>query len=908
VKRYKGNSVTTIISYSSIRLSENQVWGDADDVTLLSNIYSNFSATDTTETLSNTVTIPAATIPGNYYILVKADHNDQISETNEDNNVAVLPVTIEAVAQHDLYIVNLESLTSPIQVGGTPTIKFTQRYKGNSVTTIISYSSIRLSENQVWGDADDVTLLPNIYSNFSATDTTETETNSVNIPIETIPGNYYILVKADHNDQVSETNEDNNVAVLPVTIEADAQHDLYIVNLESLTSPIQVGGSPTIRFAQRYKGNSVTTIISYSSIRLSENQVWGDADDVILLSNIYSDFSATDTTETETNFVTIPITTVPGNYYILVKADYNNQISEINEDNNVAVLPVTIEAVAQHDLYIVNLESLTSPIQVGGTPRIRFAARYKGNSSSSFVSYSAMRLSENQVWGDADDVILLSNIYSDFSATDTTETETNFVTIPITTVPGNYYILVKADYNNQISEINEDNNVAVLPVTIEAVAQHDLYIVNLESLTSPIQVGGTPRIRFAARYKGNSSSSFVSYSAMRLSENQVWGDADDVILLSNIYSDFSATDTTETETNSVTIPITTVPGNYYILVKADYNDQISETIEDNNVAILPVIIKPETKVIYPTATGIVWNPGTIYEITWQGFFDPYVKIELLKGGTLVRTITTATPNDGSMLWKVAFLTAGSDYKIRITSTATPTNTDVSDNNFTIEPLPNPQVIYPSSTGIVWNPGTIYTITWTGFTDPYVRIELLKGGTVLRTIASVRTNSGSMNWKVASLPVGNDYKIRITSTVTPSMLDESNNNFTIEPAASPMVTYPSATGIVWSPGTIYTITWQDFTDPYVKIELLKGGTLVRTITSARTNSGSMDWRVASTIAPGNDYKLRITSTANPAMTDESDNNFTIAGPPQVTYPSAPGICLGTTITSMKLPGRTLPTRM
>jgi trimeric autotransporter adhesin len=95
VKRYKGNSVTTIISYSSIRLSENQVWGDADDVTLLSNIYSNFSATDTTETLSNTVTIPAATIPGNYYILVNADHNDQISETNEDNNVAVLPVTLK---------------------------------------------------------------------------------------------------------------------------------------------------------------------------------------------------------------------------------------------------------------------------------------------------------------------------------------------------------------------------------------------------------------------------------------------------------------------------------------------------------------------------------------------------------------------------------------------------------------------------------------------------------------------------------------------------------------------------------------------------------------------------------------------------------------------------------------------
>jgi hypothetical protein len=76
---------------------------------------------------------------------------------------------------------------------------------------------------------------------------------------------------------------------------------------------------------------------------------------------------------------------------------------------------------------------------------------------------------------------------------------------------------------------------------------------------------------------------------------------------------------------------------------------------------------------------------------------------------------------------------------------------------------------------------------------------------------------------------------------------------------------------------------------VKIELLKGGTVVRTITSSRANTGSMNWNVASTLAPGNDYKIRITSTANPAMTAESANFFTIEPPAsaQVTFPSAAG---------------------
>jgi hypothetical protein len=345
--------------------------------------------------------------------------------------------------------------------------------------------------------------------------------------------------------------------------------------------------------------------------------------------------------------------------------------------------------------------------------------------------------------------------------------------------------------------------------------------------------------------------------------------------------------TSRVNTGSMNWNVASLPsGNdYKIRITSTANPAMTDE-SDNNFTIEPLAIPMVT---YPSESGIVWNPGTIYEITWQDFTDPYVRIELLKSGTVVRTIASSRINSGSMNWNVASLPSGNDYKIRITSTANPAMTDESDNNFTIEPIAIPSVTYPSATGIVWNPGTIYEITWQDFTDPYVRIELLKGGVVVRTIATSRTNSGSMNWNVAStLSSGNDYKIRITSTANPAMTDESDNNFTIVPTANPMVSNPSATGIVWNPGNIYEITWQDFTDPYVQIELLKGGVVERTITSSRANSGSMNWNVASTLPWGNDYKIRITSTVNPAMTDESDNFFTISGPPMITYPSASGI--------------------
>jgi Zn-dependent metalloprotease len=327
------------------------------------------------------------------------------------------------------------------------------------------------------------------------------------------------------------------------------------------------------------------------------------------------------------------------------------------------------------------------------------------------------------------------------------------------------------------------------------------------------------------------------------------------------------------------------PGNDYRLrITSTANPTITD-VSDFAFAIQPALAPTVT---YPSASSIIWNPGTIYTITWKDFSDPYVRIELLKGGTVVRTIASSRANTGSMNWNVAStLPSGNDYKIRITSTATPAMTDMSDNNFTIQPLSNPVVTYPSATDILWNPGTIYEIIWQDFTDPYVRIELLKGSAVVRTITTATANDGSMLWKVAPLTPGNDYRIRITSTATPAMTDISDNLFSIQPAASPMVTYPSAAGIVWVPGTIYEITWENYTDPYVRIELLKGGTIVRTVASARTNSGSMNWR-APALESGNDYRIRITSTATPTMTDESDNNFRLSGPPQVTYPSAAGI--------------------
>jgi hypothetical protein len=86
---------------------------------------------------------------------------------------------------------------------------------------------------------------------------------------------------------------------------------------------------------------------------------------------------------------------------------------------------------------------------------------------------------------------------------------------------------------------------------------------------------------------------------------------------------------------------------------------------------------------------------------------------------------------------------------------------------------------------------------------------------------------------------------------------------------------------WKAGTTQLIKWS-YTGSlgnYVKIELLKGEALDRTIAYKTSigmgGSGNYSWRIPKFQKQGSDYKIRVTSTNNRSYTDTSDNNFTIS---------------------------------
>jgi hypothetical protein len=167
------------------------------------------------------------------------------------------------------------------------------------------------------------------------------------------------------------------------------------------------------------------------------------------------------------------------------------------------------------------------------------------------------------------------------------------------------------------------------------------------------------------------------------------------------------------------------------------------------------------QVTSPTASSI-WYRNTAQEITWttSGSQNPYVKIQLYRGTTKVKNINLKTPNDGSYAWTVpADLTPATNYRIRI-RTVDNLISEYSDY-FTIS-KPSIKVTAPAA-GASWVRKTTQDITWTfnGTVSSGVKVQLLRGTTLVQTIVVSTPNNGSFPWTIpGSLAVGSNYKIKI----------------------------------------------------------------------------------------------------------------------------------------------------
>ncbi len=157
---------------------------------------------------SATVTIPAGTATGTWYIIAKADNPNGVFETSETNNTRAKSIAIGP----DLIVLTIAAPLSA-HPGQTINVTPTTKNQGGGSSGVSSTTKIYLrppsGPDTFLGTRNVPTLAPNASDAVAV---------SVTIPAGTPTGSYNLFVVADDGNAVVETSETNNTKLKAITI------------------------------------------------------------------------------------------------------------------------------------------------------------------------------------------------------------------------------------------------------------------------------------------------------------------------------------------------------------------------------------------------------------------------------------------------------------------------------------------------------------------------------------------------------------------------------------------------------------------------------------------------------------------------------------------------------------------
>jgi uncharacterized repeat protein (TIGR01451 family) len=289
-----------------------------------------------------TVTVPIVS-PGDYYVLVMADDTGRVFEgENEGDNIAyVFPLQVGLPSVD----VTVEGVDAPSEAtaGLTAEIVWTVRNLGSDATYRAWGDVVILSRDLLLDPTD-----PVVGSYRHTTPLGAGESRTVRFTIQVpanLTGPYYVFVVSDYGNELSETDENNNVGVdtqsMVITVAPPA--DLVV---ESVSAP--ASGSPgtpmLIQWVVRNAGSNAAVGQWYDSVYLSADNRW-DINDTLI--GRFERSGRLEPGATYTGQLNEPLPgVVPDNYYIIVRTDARNTVRETDESNNAGVAgPVALDVI-----------------------------------------------------------------------------------------------------------------------------------------------------------------------------------------------------------------------------------------------------------------------------------------------------------------------------------------------------------------------------------------------------------------------------------------------------------------------------------------------------------------------------------------------------------------------------------
>jgi hypothetical protein len=213
-------------------------------------------------------------------------------------------------------------------------------------------------------------------------------------------------------------------------------------------------------------------------------------------------------------------------------------------------------------------------------------------------------------------------------------------------------------------EIDENNNQAYHTINVQ-VSPPDLIVQNAEADPLVIEAGEMTNTECDVLNQGNgaSGSSTLNYY---LSANSSY-EADDLLLGTDAAGSLGPGESASLS-QTLTIPSTTIPGDWYILFFADAANQVTESDENNNIANVQITVDTATYIADYSANNIKVYPNPLNDylhIDFSGIDDRPESVEIINSmGLPVRRFTISPLSPGNLAFSIKDIASGI-YVIRI---------------------------------------------------------------------------------------------------------------------------------------------------------------------------------------------------------------------------------------------------
>ncbi|HTL17649.1 MAG TPA: CARDB domain-containing protein, partial [Patescibacteria group bacterium] len=563
---------------------------------------------------TNLVRLPIVS-SGSYSLFFKADADDFVTESVENNNELAIPLQFQATPPDLMPI----AVQVPTFFTGPPnpsiTIVWGITNRGAAEASGGWSDMLYLSTDPTW-DPQDLYITSSYEEGPISPEGSYWRTNQLRLPI-TQSGNYYLILFADQWNSLYENQTNNNQISAPISVQIRPPDlvPLALLAPATLTTPPK----PTVTIVWGVTNQGPGAAIGYDSwqdmLYLSTNAALDSTATYLLMSPEAGPVDANGV-YWRTNQLQLPVVQ-SGTYYLIFSANSFGQLLELNKDNNTISIPITL-AIQPPDL-AVDTSQIPAAITAPPNPWLTFiwGVTNQGIGAALGTWYDQMGISTNTnlSWWD----VSMWNYVTDALAPGDTVWHTNTLQVPATQ-SGKYNLIFTADPNSTLFESQKSNNIGVVPVQL-TIQPSDLMPVDLKV---PTVVTSTPRPTVSLTWAvTNQGPGYVPTNAFL---------ADAIYLSTNGLPDGSAMQVWTGYTNGPVLSGTKYPwqanltlpivqsGTFYLMFVVDLFGGIFEANETNNVVAVPIrfeILQPDLRpVAFQAPANVTAPPNPLVNLSW----------------------------------------------------------------------------------------------------------------------------------------------------------------------------------------------------------------------------------------------------------------------------------------------------